>query len=115
MGGAMAAKPPNAPLRRSPWRTSCRTQARVNRRALRWIDIDKIGQELFREFPDLKPDTIADADLQARIISLKNFNDSPYPPNAMYLDLIREAWDDAHAGAANTTIKTVNNGADTGS
>lgn len=102
----MAAKPPNAPLRRSPWRTSCRTQARLNKRALRWIDMDKIGQELAREYFDIKPDTFSDAELQSRITSLKSFNDSPYPPNALYLDLIREAWDDAlNSAASNTIIK----------
>lgn len=86
----------------------------MNRRALRWIDIDKIGQDLHREFPELLPDQVSATDLQAKITGLKHFNDSPYPPNAMYLDLIRDAWDDAINGVpADTTITTAKNGTDT--
>lgn len=91
----MTGKPPNAPLRRSPWRTSCRTQARINKRELRWLDTDRIGQELAREHPETIPDLLGDADLQKMVTALKNFNDSPFPPNAMYLDLIRTAWEAA--------------------
>lgn len=78
----------------------------MNKRTLRWIDIDRLGQELAREYSDIAPDTLTDADLKTRITSLKSFTDSPYPPNAMYLDLIREAWDDAlNSAATNTIIK----------
>lgn len=105
----MSQKPPNMPLRRSPWRTSSRTQARLERRPLRWIDIDKIGQELHRENPEISPHPLNDHDLKNLITKLKNFSDSPYPPNALYLDLIREAWDDALNGADTKDTRIITN------
>lgn len=65
----------------------------MNKRAMRWIDTDKIGQELATEHPDLFPDLLGDKELIAHIVALKFFNDSPFPPNAMYLDMIRTAWE----------------------
>ena len=79
-------------LRRSPWRTSCRTQARNEKRSLRWIDVERIAQSLNKNYPREKPEPLSAAALAALIARLPGFTDTPYPPNGLYIDLIREAW-----------------------
>lgn len=81
----------------------------MNKRAFRWIDIDKIGLELAATHPDMSPDQPSTAALQDLIVSLKFFNDSPFPPNALYLDLIRDAWEDAVTGVSTDNIKITTN------
>jgi FeS assembly protein IscX len=91
-------------LRRSPWRTSCRTQARNEKRILRWVDIERIAQALNKNYPTENPEPLSIAALTALIARLPNFTDAPYPPNGLYVDLIREAWlDIIHPSATENT------------
>jgi FeS assembly protein IscX len=88
------AKPPNAPLRRSPWRTSQGTQQRLERRTLKWIDINHITSILYKQLPDIDFDLLPDLDIKQHIIALPTFADTPHPPHGFYYDLVRAAWND---------------------
>lgn len=88
------AKPPNTPLRRSPWRTSRGTQDRLEKRILKWVDIDKITSIIFKQFPDISFELLPDSDIKHYIIALPNFSDTPNPPHGFYYDLVRAAWND---------------------
>ncbi|MGE3770323.1 MAG: Fe-S cluster assembly protein IscX [Bdellovibrionales bacterium] len=110
----MAGKPPPSPpdavvgrrLRRSPWRTSSRTQARFERRSVKWVDVERIGQLLFKYHPDIDPELSTNDELQKLIISLPPFNDSPHPPNGLYVDLIRDSWLDSRNQENTTQTRT---------
>jgi len=59
---------------------------------MKWIDIDRIAEELNDKFPDIDPKTIRFTDLRRWVMELDGFDDDPNHSGEKILEAIQAAW-----------------------
>ena len=59
---------------------------------MKWIDIDRIAEELNDKFPDIDPKTIRFTDLHRWVMELDGFDDDPTHSGEKILEAIQAAW-----------------------
>jgi len=59
---------------------------------MKWIDIDRIAEELNDKFPDIDPKTIRFTDLHRWVMELDGFDDDPNHSGEKILEAIQAAW-----------------------
>jgi len=58
-----------------------------------WLDVDRIGEELFDTHPDADPLTITFPELRTLVEGLDGFEEQPgHPVNERILEAIQMAW-----------------------
>jgi len=59
---------------------------------MKWIDIDRIAEELNDKFPDIDTKTIRFTDLHRWVMELDGFDDDPNHSGEKILEAIQAAW-----------------------
>jgi FeS assembly protein IscX len=59
---------------------------------MKWIDSQRIAEELFDQYPDIDPSTVRFTDLMAWVLALEDFNDAPEHCGEKILEAIQLAW-----------------------
>jgi FeS assembly protein IscX len=58
-----------------------------------WLDVDRIGEELFDAHPDVDPLQVKFVDLRRFVTELEGFEEQPgHPVNERILEAIQMAW-----------------------
>ena len=59
---------------------------------MKWIDSQRIAEELFDNHSDIDPKTIRFTQLRDLVMALPDFNDDPYRCGERILEGIQQAW-----------------------
>lgn len=60
-----------------------------------WLDVQRIGEELAQQHPDVDPLTVTFPKLRALVTALPGFEERPgHPCNERILEAIQQAWID---------------------
>jgi len=59
---------------------------------MKWIDIERIAEDLNDKFPDVDPKTIRFTDLRRWVLELDGFDDDPNHSGEKVLEAIQAAW-----------------------
>ena len=59
---------------------------------LTWADVDEIGYQLSREFPETDPLSVRFTDLHRCVVELAGFDDDPAASSEPLLEAIQMAW-----------------------
>ena len=60
-----------------------------------WLDVERIGEELAAQHPDVDPLTITFPRLKQMVLELDGFGEQPgHPCNERILEAIQQAWID---------------------
>ena len=59
---------------------------------MKWTESQKIAEELFDKYPNIKPSTIRFTDLMQWVMALEGFNDVPEHCGEKILEAIQLAW-----------------------
>ena len=60
-----------------------------------WLDVERIGEELAAQHPDVDPLTITFPRLKQMVLELDGFEEQPgHPCNERILEAIQQAWID---------------------
>lgn len=59
---------------------------------MKWIDIERIAEDLNDKFPDVDPKTIRFTDLRRWVLELDGFDDDPNHSGEKILEAIQAAW-----------------------
>lgn len=59
---------------------------------LKWLDVQEIGIELNKKFPNINPKKISFIDMHKKICDLDNFIDNPNKSNEKILEAIFLSW-----------------------
>lgn len=62
---------------------------------IHWLDVQRIGEELAEQHPDIDPLTVAFPKLRSMVAALPGFKEQPgHPCNERILEAIQQAWID---------------------